>query len=46
MHRKYLKHLVSFIVAPIEALFIPSPPAFDRFQDDKFLSYDTSTGGY
>ena len=28
------KHLISFTVAPTEALFIASPPAFDGLHDD------------
>ena len=31
---KYLKRLISFIVAPTEALFIASPLAFDGLHDD------------
>ena len=34
MYGEYLKHLISFIVAPTEALFIVSPPAFDGLRDD------------
>ena len=42
MHGEYLKHLISFIVAPTEALFIASPPAFDGLHDDIiFLLLDT-----
>ena len=31
---KYLKYFISFMVAPIEALFTPSPLAFDGLYDD------------
>ena len=34
MHGEYLKCLISIIVAPIEANFIPSPLAFDRLYSD------------
>ena len=37
MYRNILKHLISFIVAPIEVLFIPSPLAFDGLHDDKYF---------
>ena len=30
MYSKYLKYFISFIAAPIEALFIPSPLVFDE----------------
>ena len=33
-HHGYLKCLISFMVAPTEALFIASPPAFDGLHDD------------
>ena len=34
MYGEYLKHLISFIVAPTEVLFIASPPAFDGLHVD------------
>ena len=34
MYGKYLKHLISFIVAPIEVFFIASPLAFDGLHDN------------
>ena len=34
MYREYLKHLISFIVAPTEELSIASPLAFDGLHDD------------
>ena len=34
MYGEYLKRLISFIVAPTEARFIASPPAFDGLHDD------------
>ena len=33
MYGEYLKHLIFFIVAPIEVLFILSPLAFDGLHD-------------
>ena len=47
MYGEYLKHPISFIVAPIEALFIALPLAFDRLHNDiKFLLLDACTGTY
>ena len=34
MYGEYLKHLISFTVAPIEVFFIPSPLAFDGLHDN------------
>ena len=34
MYGEYLKCLISFILAPTEALFIASPLAFDGLHDD------------
>ena len=34
MYGKYIKCLISFIVAPIETLFIPSPLAFDGLHNN------------
>ena len=34
MYGEYLKHLIFFIVVPIEALFIASPLAFDGLHND------------
>ena len=42
----FLKSLISFIVAPFKALFIPSTLAFDGFQDHIYLLYDTYTESY
>ena len=47
MYGEYLKHLISFIVAPTEALFIASPLAFDGLHDDIiFLLLDACTRSY
>ena len=44
MYGEYLKHLISFIVAPTEVVFIASPLAFDGLHDDIiFLLLDTCT---
>ena len=34
MYEEYLKHLIFFIVAPTEALFIASIAAFDKLHED------------
>ena len=34
MYGEYLKCFISFIVAPIEVLFIPSPPALGVLHND------------
>ena len=41
MYGEYLKYLISSIIAPIEMLFIPSPPAFDGLHDDIIFCYKT-----
>ena len=47
MYGKFLKHRISQQVAPIEALFTLSPPAFDGLHDDiKKLSLDAAFGSY
>ena len=37
MYREYLKRLISFIIAPIVALIISSPPEFYELHDDVLL---------
>ena len=34
LHSKFLKCLISQLVVPIEALFLPSPPEFDEFHNN------------
>ena len=36
MYNEYLKHFISFIVAPIEAIFNASPLAFGLHDDINF----------
>ena len=38
MYGEYLKHFISFMVAPIAVLFSPSSLAFDRLHDKNFLA--------
>ena len=43
MYNEYLKHLISFIVAPTEAIFITSSLAFE-LHDDIIFMLDTCSG--
>ena len=43
MRSEYLKCLISFIVVPIEVLFIAPPLALDKHHDDIIFLYDTCT---
>ena len=36
MYGEYLKHLIFFVEAPTEALFIPSPLVFDGLHNEIF----------
>ena len=36
MYGEYFKHLIFFVVAPTEALFIPSPLVFDGLHNEIF----------